>query len=95
MPRDSANPRIFVSYARSDGEAFARNLREQLQAQGFSLWHDRQDMAGGRDWWLQITEAVERGVADVDERELAHRLGWTDAEYERLVELRADPTVCF
>ena len=95
MPRDSANPRIFVSYARSDGEAFARNLREQLQAQGFSLWHDRQDMAGGRDWWLQITEAVERGVADVDERELAHRLDWTEAEYERLVELRADPTVCF
>jgi hypothetical protein len=83
MPRDSANPRIFVSYARSDSEAFARNLREQLQAQGFSLWHDRQDMAGGRDWWLQITEAVERGVADVDERELAHRLGWTDTEYER------------
>ena len=65
------------------------------QAQGFSLWHDRQDMAGGRDWWLQITEAVERGVADVDERELAHRLDWTEAEYERLVELRADPTVCF
>ena len=30
MPRDSADPRIFVSYARSDGEAFARDLRGKL-----------------------------------------------------------------
>ena len=59
MPRDPADPRIFVSYARSDGEAFARALREKLAALGFSLWHDRQDMAGGRDWWRQITEAID------------------------------------
>ena len=49
MPRDSADPRIFVSYARSDGEAFARDLRGKLAGLGFSLWHDRQDMEGGRD----------------------------------------------
>ena len=59
MPRDPADPRIFVSYARSDGEAFARDLREKLAGLGFSLWHDRQDMAGGRDWWRQITEAID------------------------------------
>src|SRR4051794_23988873 len=59
MPRDAGDPRIFVSYARSDGEAFARTLREKLADQGFSLWHDRQDMAGGRDWWRQITEAID------------------------------------
>ena len=58
MSRGPTDPRIFVSYARSDGEAFARALRERLAAQGFSLWHDRQDMEGGRDWWRQITEAV-------------------------------------
>jgi hypothetical protein len=40
LPTDSADPRIFVSDARSDGEAFARDLREKLAAQGFSLWHD-------------------------------------------------------
>jgi hypothetical protein len=33
MSRDSADPRIFVSYARSDGEAFAHGLREKLAAQ--------------------------------------------------------------
>ena len=49
MPRDSADPRIFVSYARSDGEAFAHALREKLAGLGFSLWHDRQDMEGDRD----------------------------------------------
>lgn len=59
MPRDPADPRIFVSYARSDGEGFARDLRERLAAQGFSLWHDRQDMPGGRGWWRQITQAIE------------------------------------
>lgn len=59
MPRGPTDPRIFVSYARSDGEAFARALRERLAAQGFSLWHDRQDMEGGRDWWRQITEAID------------------------------------
>ncbi len=31
MPRDAADPRIFVSYARSDGEAFARDLREKAR----------------------------------------------------------------
>ena len=58
MKRDPADPRIFVSYARSDGEAFARALREKLTRK-FSLWHDLQDMEGGRDWWRQITEAID------------------------------------
>ena len=54
----ASGPRIFVSYARSDGKAFARRLSERLRAEGFSLWRDLADMEGGRDWWQQIEEAI-------------------------------------
>lgn len=50
---------VFISYARSDGEEFARSLRERLNAEAISLWRDREGMEGGRDWWLQITEALD------------------------------------
>jgi hypothetical protein len=40
-----------------------------------------------------VREAVERGIAGIDERELARRLGWTDAQYERMCEQRADPLI--
>jgi WD40 repeat protein len=50
---------IFISYARGDGEAFAHRLRERLEKQDISLWQDRVKMEGGRDWWLQITEALD------------------------------------
>ncbi|MGZ5185983.1 MAG: TIR domain-containing protein [Caldimonas sp.] len=56
----STLPRVFVSYARRDGEVAARELRERLEAQGIPLWRDREAMEGGRDWWLQITEALDR-----------------------------------
>jgi hypothetical protein len=50
---------VFISYARSDGEAFAHRLRERLEKQSIKLWQDRVGMEGGRDWWLQITEALD------------------------------------
>ena len=56
----SADPRVFLSYARSDGEAIARTLRERLTAEAVPLWRDREGMEGGRDWWQQITAAIER-----------------------------------
>ena len=52
-------PRIFISYARDDGEEFAKALREQLELAGFTLWQDRADMEGGVGWWKQITNALE------------------------------------
>ena len=51
---------VFVSYARGDGEEFAGRLRERLEAEGVRLWQDRVGMEGGRDWWLRITEALDR-----------------------------------
>ncbi len=51
---------VFISYARSDGEAFAHRLRERLERQNIKLWQDRVALEGGRDWWLQITEALDK-----------------------------------
>lgn len=50
---------VFISYARSDGEAFAARLRARLEQEGIPLWQDRVGLEGGRDWWLQITEALD------------------------------------
>jgi TIR domain-containing protein len=50
---------VFISYARRDGEAFAHRLRERLEKQNIRLWQDRVGMEGGRDWWLQIAEALD------------------------------------
>src|SRR4030095_6283442 len=66
MPTDSpSNTRkdrqgVFISYARSDGEPFAAKLRERLKGEGIEPWRDRDAMEGGRDWWLQITEALDQ-----------------------------------
>jgi WD40 repeat protein len=50
---------VFISYARTDGEDFTMRLRAHLEKEGIPLWQDRVKMEGGRDWWLQITEALE------------------------------------
>jgi TIR domain len=50
-------PRVFISYARTDGEPFATELRRRLEAEHILLWQDRVGLEGGRDWWQQITEA--------------------------------------
>ena len=51
---------VFISYARRDGEAFADVLLTRLEALGVEAWQDRARMEDGRDWWLQITEALDR-----------------------------------
>src|SRR4051794_14165366 len=55
-------PRIFLSYARKDGEPFARGLRERLETEepSITLWQDLVKMEGGVGWWNQITEALEQ-----------------------------------
>jgi len=54
------SPRVFISYARSDGEPFATDPRQRLLAEHIPLWQDRVGMEGGRDWWQQITEALDQ-----------------------------------
>ena len=40
-------PRVFISYARSDGEQFATDLRKRLLEEHIPLWQDRVGMEGG------------------------------------------------
>jgi WD40 repeat protein len=55
------SPRVFISYARSDGERFATALRQRLEREEpeITLWQDRAQMEGGKDWWRQILEALD------------------------------------
>jgi hypothetical protein len=52
-------PRVFLSYARADGEQFAKELRQQLEDEQVPLWQDRVGLEGGRDWWQQIKDALD------------------------------------
>src|SRR5215467_11903439 len=52
-------PRVFISYARTDGEQFASELRQRLEAENIPIWQDRVGMEGGKDWWVQIIGALD------------------------------------
>jgi WD40 repeat protein len=56
----SSRPRIFISYARRDGQRFADSLRRRLEDGGFGIWQDIASMEGGRDWWEQISKAIKQ-----------------------------------
>ena len=49
---------IFISYARTDGKAFAGKLRDTLEGENLNCWQDIVGMEGGRDWWTQIQDAI-------------------------------------
>ena len=55
------NPRshIFISYARSDGELFARQILERLtKDENLTCWCDRLDLEGGQDFWRQLEAGI-------------------------------------
>src|SRR5712691_11472092 len=52
-------PRVFISYARADGEAYTRNLYTRLGKEDIPCWMDRFGMEGGKDWRQQILEALD------------------------------------
>jgi WD40 repeat protein len=54
-------PRVFISYAREDGEALATDLRRRLELEHpeIGLWQDRARLEGGVGWWKQIAEALD------------------------------------
>jgi hypothetical protein len=54
----SGEPRVFISYARTDGESYTRNLYTRLEKAGIPCWMDRFGMEGGKDWRQQILEAL-------------------------------------
>ncbi len=60
-PSGRARHGIFISYARSDGEAAARALHGRLAAAlpDVPAWLDRQELEGGIGWWNQIERALD------------------------------------
>ncbi len=53
-------PRVFLSYARADGDATARRIRDGLaETTDIEVWRDREKMRGGVGFWKQITEAID------------------------------------
>jgi WD40 repeat protein len=57
-----AEARVFISYARRDGEMYATNLHRRLEREQpeITIWQDRSRMEGGVGWWKQITAALEK-----------------------------------
>src|SRR3954447_25187300 len=54
-------PRVFLSYARTDGELRATEIRERLARHGgdIAIQQYRLFLEGGFGWWKQITEAID------------------------------------
>jgi len=57
--RNDSSPRVFISYARADGEAYAQYLHDRLNAEGIPSWWDREDLRRTNNWWRKIDEALE------------------------------------
>ena len=55
----SAQPRVFISYARKDGATLAKRLQEDLTKQGFDPWLDTQRIEGGATWTTKIEDALD------------------------------------
>src|SRR5512139_222192 len=53
---------IFVSYSRKNHEKVDQIVK-RLQADGFEVWIDRQDLAGGQAWREEIVVAIDTAYA--------------------------------
>lgn len=51
---------VFISYSRRDSEIM-RRMYEALNARGFSIWVDWDDIPKGRDWLDEIYAGIENG----------------------------------
>jgi formylglycine-generating enzyme required for sulfatase activity len=49
---------IFISYSKKNKE-YANALADFLQAQGFNIWIDKDDIEYGVDWWDAIVEGLQ------------------------------------
>jgi len=57
----NAQPRVFLSYCRKD-VAIAERLKAALEAQGFSIWLDLEDIKAG-NWKTRVTDGLNRARA--------------------------------
>jgi WD40 repeat protein len=52
--KNSATPRIVISYARADGESLVREIAAMLAAGNLSYTFDYMGLEGGINWWVQF-----------------------------------------
>jgi hypothetical protein len=50
---------VFISYARKDGAELANRLLGDLKREGFEVWLDTHEIAGGTTWTKEIEEALD------------------------------------
>jgi tetratricopeptide (TPR) repeat protein len=55
--------RVFISYARVDGDDFARELHRRLREADFDPWLDVFDISAGGDWNREIDQALAGSTA--------------------------------
>jgi pimeloyl-ACP methyl ester carboxylesterase len=97
----SANqPQVFISYQRVD-EAFARQVREHLAANGVATWMDQFDIPVGAYW----PDEIDKGLAasdivvgvlspdSVESRNVKNEWDWAIANDKRLLLLMVRPCV--
>jgi hypothetical protein len=58
MP-DSADGKIFISYARIDGAELAQRLQGDLRDKGYDAWLDTERIRGGSTWTKEIETAID------------------------------------
>jgi len=95
-----AQPQVFISYQRSDGE-LARLVRERLTASGVRTWMDQFDIPVGAYW----PDEIDRGLASsdvvvgvlspeaVESRNVKNEWDWAISNGKRLVLLQVQPCV--
>jgi len=55
-----AAPRVYIAYNPLDGAELAAEVRQKLTEAGISLWPDLEPQQGQRDWWANVTQAIEQ-----------------------------------
>ena len=88
--------RVFISYARSDGSAWADQVIELLSANDVSSWRDVSDMTAEHDNWPEVQQAIDDAqhlVLILTERAL--RSEWVKKEwsYARQEGVRVSPVL--
>ena len=88
----SANPAIFLSYAREDTEA-ARRIAEALRGFGLEVWFDQSELRGGDAWDAKIKQQIRECalfVALVSAHTQARSEGYFRREWKLAVERTHD-----
>lgn len=58
LPVSPDRPRLFLSYGRRDAAALANRLRADLEAWGFEVWQDSNQIRTGKEWEEEIREGL-------------------------------------